>query len=226
MSIAKYLEHTLLKPEATVTDIMKLCAEAKEYNLGGVCVNTCYAGLARHLLTGTDVKIVTVVGFPLGADRSEVKALATKLAVDEDHVDEVDMVMNLSAFKSGNYDGVVEDIAAVVEAAKPYAVKVIIETCLLTDEEKVKACELVAKGGAAFVKTSTGFSKGGATTHDVEILACEAKRYGIGVKAAGGIRDYETAKAMIAAGADRIGTSAGVAICEDEAKAMGGGLPK
>jgi deoxyribose-phosphate aldolase len=226
MSIAKYLEHTLLKPEATVTDIMKLCAEAKEYNLGGVCVNTCYAGLARHLLTGTDVKIVTVVGFPLGADRSEVKALATKLAVDEDHVDEVDMVMNMSAFKSGNYDGVVEDIAAVVEAAKPYAVKVIIETCLLTDEEKVKACELVAKGGAAFVKTSTGFSKGGATTHDVEILAREAKRYGIGVKAAGGIRDYETAKAMIAAGADRIGTSAGVAICEDEAKAMGGGLPK
>ncbi len=226
MSIAKYLEHTLLKPEATVTDVMKLCAEAKEYNLGGVCVNTCYAGLARHLLTGTDVKIVTVVGFPLGADRSEVKALATKLAVDEDHVDEVDMVMNMSAFKSGNYDGVVEDIAAVVEAAKPYAVKVIIETCLLTDEEKVKACELVAKGGAAFVKTSTGFSKGGATTHDVEILAREAKRYGIGVKAAGGIRDYETAKAMIAAGADRIGTSAGVAICEDEAKAMGGGLPK
>ena len=226
MSIAKYLEHTLLKPEATVTDIMKLCAEAKEYNLGGVCINTCYAGLARHLLTGTDVKIVTVVGFPLGADRSEVKALATKLAVDEDHVDEVDMVMNMSAFKSGNYDGVVEDIAAVVEAAKPYAVKVIIETCLLTDEEKVKACELVAKGGAAFVKTSTGFSKGGATTHDVEILAREAKRYGIGVKAAGGIRDYETAKAMIAAGADRIGTSAGVAICEDEAKAMGGGLPK
>ena len=226
MSIAKYLEHTLLKPEATVTDIMKLCAEAKEYNLGGVCVNTCYAGLARHLLTGTDVKIVTVVGFPLGADRSEVKALATKLAVDEDHVDEVDMVMNMSAFKSGNYDGVVEDIAAVVEAAKPYAVKVIIETCLLTDEEKVKACELVAKGGAAFVKTSTGFSKGGATTHDVEILAREAKRYGIGVKAAGGIRDYETAKAMIAAGADRIGTSAGVALCEDEAKAMGGGLPK
>jgi deoxyribose-phosphate aldolase len=205
---------------------MKLCAEAKEYNLGGVCVNTCYAGLARHLLTGTDVKIVTVVGFPLGADRSEVKALATKLAVDEDHVDEVDMVMNMSAFKSGNYDGVVEDIAAVVEAAKPYAVKVIIETCLLTDEEKVKACELVAKGGAAFVKTSTGFSKGGATTHDVEILAREAKRYGIGVKAAGGIRDYETAKAMIAAGADRIGTSAGVVICEDEAKAVGGGLPK
>ena len=226
MSIAKYLEHTLLKPEATAQDITKLCAEAKEYNLGGVCVNTCYAGLAHKLLAGTDVKIVTVVGFPLGADRAEVKALATKLAVQEDHVDEVDMVINMSAFKSGKYEEVVADIAAVVEAAEPSAVKVIIETCLLTDEEKVKACELVAKGGAAFVKTSTGFNKGGATLHDVEILAREAKRYGIGVKAAGGIRDYETAKAMIAVGADRIGTSAGVAICQDEAKAMGGGLPK
>lgn len=226
MSVAKYLEHTLLKPEATVKDIMQLCAEAKEYNLGGVCVNTCYAGLARHLLNDTDVKVVTVVGFPLGADRSEVKALATKLAVEEDHVDEVDMVMNMSAFKSGNYDGVVEDITTVVQAAKPYAVKVIIETCLLSDEEKVKACELVAKGGAAFVKTSTGFNKGGATVHDVELLAREAKKYGIGVKAAGGIRDLETAKAMIAAGADRIGTSAGVAICLDEAEAMGGGQPK
>jgi deoxyribose-phosphate aldolase len=226
MSIAKYLEHTLLKPEATVQDITKLCAEAKEYKLGGVCINACYVGLAHKLLAGTDVKIVTVVGFPLGADRAEVKALATKLAVQEDQCDEVDMVINMSAFKSGNYEEVVADIAAVVEAAKPYAVKVIIETCLLTDEEKFKACEFVAKGGAAFVKTSTGFNKGGATVHDVEILAREAKRYGIGVKAAGGIRDYETAKAMIAAGADRIGTSAGVAICQDEAKAMGGGLPK
>ena len=226
MSIAKYLEHTLLKPEATVTDIIKLCAEAKEYNLGGVCVNTCYAGLAHQLLEGTDVKVVTVVGFPLGADRSEVKALATKLAVEEDHVDEVDMVMNIGALKSGNFDAVVDDIVAVVEAAKPKAVKVIIETCLLTDEEKVVACGLVAKGGAAFVKTSTGFSKGGATLGDVEFLAREAKRLGIGVKAAGGIRDYETAEAMVEAGADRIGTSAGVAICLDEAKAMGGGLPK
>ena len=160
MSIAKYLEHTLLKPEATVTDIIKLCAEAKEYNLGCVCVNTCYAGLAHQLLEGTGVKVVTVVGFPLGADRSEVKALATKLAVEEDHVDEVDMVMNIGALKSGNFDAVVDDIAAVVEAAKPKAVKVIIETCLLTDDEKVVACGLVAKGGAAFVKTSTGFSKG------------------------------------------------------------------
>lgn len=226
MSIAKYLEHTLLKPEAKVTDIMQLCAEAKAYNLGGVCVNPCYAGLARHLLRGTDVKVVTVVGFPLGADRTEVKALAAKLAVEEDQVDEVDMVMNMAAFKSGNFDGVVEDIAAVVEAAKPYPVKVIIETCLLTEDEKVVACGLVAKGGAAFIKTSTGFNKGGATLADVQLLAREAKRLGIGVKAAGGIRNYETAKAMVDAGADRIGTSAGVAICLDEEKIEGGGLPR
>ncbi|MBQ7760121.1 MAG: deoxyribose-phosphate aldolase [Acidaminococcaceae bacterium] len=224
MSIAKYLEHTLLKPEAKVTDIMQLCAEAKAYNLGGVCVNPCYAGLTRHLLRGTDVKVVTVVGFPLGADRTEVKALATKLAVEEDQVDEVDMVMNMAAFKSGNFDGVVEDIAAVVEAAKPYPVKVIIETCLLTEDEKVVACGLVAKGGAAFIKTSTGFNKDGTTLADVQLLAREAKRLGIGVKAAGGIRNYETAKAMVGAGADRIGTSAGVAICLDEEKLEGGGL--
>ncbi|MBQ7883930.1 MAG: deoxyribose-phosphate aldolase [Phascolarctobacterium sp.] len=226
MSIAKYLEHTLLKPEAKVTDIMQLCAEAKAYNLGCVCVNPCYAGLARHLLRGTDVKVVTVVGFPLGADRTEVKALAAKLAVEEDQVDEVDMVMNIAAFKSGNFDGVVEDIAAVVEAAKPYPVKVIIETCLLTEDEKVVACGLVSKGGAAFIKTSTGFNKGGATLADVQLLSREAKRLGIGVKAAGGIRNYETAKAMVGAGADRIGTSAGVAICLDEEKIEGGGLPR
>jgi deoxyribose-phosphate aldolase len=206
MSIAKYLEHTLLKPEATVTDIMKLCAEAKEYNLGGVCVNTCYAGLARHLLTGTDVKIVTVVGFPLGADRSEVKALATKLAVDEDHVDEVDMVMNMSAFKSGNYDGVVEDIVAVVEAAKPYAVKVIIETCLLTDEEKVKMCELCYTAGADYIKTSTGFSTSGATAKDVDILRKNSNK-NLKVKAAGGISSLEDAEEFISLGADRLGTS-------------------
>ncbi len=216
MTIAKYLEHTLLKPDAKVTDIMKLCQEARDYNLGGVCVNPCYAGLARHLLTGTDIKVITVIGFPLGADRTEVKALAAKLAVEEDHVDEVDMVMNIAALKSGNFDGVVEDIAAVVEAAKPYAVKVIIETCLLTDEEKVVACGLVAKGGAAFVKTSTGFSSGGATVADVELLAREAKKLGLGVKASGGIRDLATTKAMLAAGADRIGTSAGAAICREE----------
>ena len=215
MNIAKYLEHTLLKPEATVTDIMKLCEEAKEYNLGGVCVNTCYAGLARHLLTGTDVKIVTVVGFPLGADRSEVKALATKLAVDEDHVDEVDMVMNMSAFKSGNYDGVVEDISAVVEAAKPYSVKVIIETCLLTDEEKIKMCQLVTEAGADYIKTSTGFSTGGATFQDIELFS---KNIGenVRMKAAGGIASLDDAEKFLSLGAERLGTSRIVSIAKNE----------
>mgnify|MGYP002518748095 CR=1 FL=1 len=217
-------DHTLLGQAATWNDIKGICDDGMKYETASVCIPTCYVKQAKDYM-GDKCKVCTVIGFPLGANTSATKAFETKDAIAKG-ADEVDMVMNMSAFKSGNYDGVVEDIAAVVEAAKPYAVKVIIETCLLTDEEKVKACELVAKGGAAFVKTSTGFSKGGGTLHDVEILEREAKRYGIGVKAAGGIRDYETAKAMIAAGADRIGTSAGVAICEDEAKAMGGGLPK
>lgn len=216
MAIAEHIEHTLLKPEAQVKDIMRLCSEALQYNFGAVCVNPCYAGLARHLLNGSNVKVVTVVGFPLGADKSEVKALAAKIAVDEDHVDEVDMVMNIAAFKSGNYEAVTEDIKAVVEAAKPYPVKVIIETCLLTDEEKRTACQLIARGGAAFVKTSSGFSTGGATVHDVQLLAAEAEKYGLQVKAAGGIKDRATAEAMLEAGAERIGTSSGTAIVQGE----------
>lgn len=217
MTVAERLEHTLLKPEAQVGDIMRLCAEALQYKLAAVCVNPCYAGLARHLLNGSDVRVVTVVGFPLGADRTAVKALAARMAVEEDHVDEIDMVMNLAAFKSGNYDGVVEDIAAVVQAAAPYPVKVIIETCLLTDEEKRIACGLVARGGAAYVKTSTGFNSGGATEHDVRLLAEEAAKYGLKVKAAGGIRNLADAQNMLSAGADRIGTSAGAAIAAEEA---------
>lgn len=217
MAIAEHIEHTLLKPEAQVKDIMRLCSEALQYNFGAVCVNPCYAGLARHLLNGSNVKVVTVVGFPLGADKSEVKALAAKIAVDEDHVDEVDMVMNISAFKSGNYEAVTEDIKAVVEAAKPYPVKVIIEACLLTDEEKRTACQLIARGGAAFVKTSSGFSTGGATVHDVQLLAAEAEKYGLQVKAAGAIKDRAAAEAMLEAGAERIGTSSGTAIVQGEA---------
>lgn len=216
MAIAEYIEHTLLKPETQVKDIMRLCAEAMEYKFHAVCVNPCYAGLARHLLNGSDVKVVTVIGFPLGLDKTEVKALAAKIAVDEDHVDEVDMVMNMSAFKSGNYEAVVEDIKAVAEAAKPYPVKVIIETCLLNDEEKRTACQLVARGGARFVKTSTGFNKGGATAEDVKLLAEEAKKYNLQVKASGGIKDYAAAQAMLNAGADRIGTSSGKEIAAGE----------
>lgn len=217
MTVAEHLEHTLLKPEAQVGDIMRLCSEALQYNLGAVCVSPCYAGLARHLLNGSSVRVVTVVGFPLGADKTVVKALAARMAVEEDHVDEVDMVMNLAAFKSGNYEGVVEDIAAVVQAAAPYPVKVIIEACLLTDEEKRIACGLAARGGAAYVKTSTGFNSGGATEHDVRLLTEEAAKYGLKVKAAGGIRNLADAKTMLSAGADRIGTSAGAAIAAEEA---------
>lgn len=216
MNIANHLEHTLLKPEATVKDIMQLCEEAKENKLFGVCVNPCYVDLAKHLLTGTEVKVVTVVGFPLGATYSEAKALETKKAL-EDHADEIDMVMNISAFKTGDYDAVRKDIATVVKAAGKFPVKVIIEACLLTDEEKRIACSLVAEGGAAFVKTSTGFSSGGATVDDVKILAHEATKLGIKVKASGGIRDRAAAMSLIEAGALRIGTSAGHKIVAGQA---------
>lgn len=215
MSVKKYLEHTLLKPEATTEQILKLCKEAKEYDLGGVCINACHVATAAKALKGTDVKVVTVVGFPLGADRPEVKALAAELAV-KDGADEIDMVINVGALKDKNYSLVVEDIAAVVKAAGNHNVKVIIEACLLTDAEKVKACELISLGGADFVKTSTGFSTGGATLEDVKLLAKEAKKYGYGVKAAGGIRNLATTLAMIEAGADRIGTSGGVNIIKEE----------
>lgn len=212
-NIEKYLEHTLLKPEATVEDIINLCKSAKKYKLKAVCVNPCYVELAKHILTNTNVLVATVVGFPLGNTFTKVKALEAKMAVSK-LADEIDMVMNLAAFKSGNLDFVINDIKAVVEAAKPCKVKVIIETCLLTDSEKKLATKLVAKGGASFVKTSTGFNKLGASVHDVSILRKEADKYSLGVKAAGGIRTLKAAEELIAAGANRIGTSAGDKICE------------
>lgn len=216
MELAQRIEHTLLKPEATVKDIMRLCDEAQKYHLYAVCVNPCYVPLAKHLLQGTEVKVVTVVGFPLGATFSSVKALEAKTAMEE-HADEIDMVMNVSAFKTGDYAAVTEDIRRVVEAAAPCQVKVIIEAACLTPREKRTACRIIADGGAKFVKTSTGFGKGGATVEDVKLLREEADKYGLKVKAAGGIRDAETAKAMVEAGADRIGTSAGAAIAAGEA---------
>lgn len=216
MELAQRIEHTLLKPEATVKDIMRLCDEAQKYHLYAVCVNPCYVPLAKHLLQGTEVKVVTVVGFPLGATFSSVKALEAKTAMEE-HADEIDMVMNVSAFKTGDYAAVTEDIRRVVEAAAPCPVKVIIEAAYLTPREKRTACRIIADGGAKFVKTSTGFGKGGATVEDVKLLREEADKYGLKVKAAGGIRDAETAKAMVAAGADRIGTSTGAAIAAGEA---------
>ena len=213
--LAQYLEHTLLKPEATVADIIKLCEEAKKYQLGGVCINPCYVALARHLLSGTGVKVITVIGFPLGATYPEVKELEAKMAADN-HADEIDMVMNISAFKTGDYQAVENEIKMVVAAAAPSLVKVIIETALLTDEEKRKACQLVIAGGAQFVKTSTGFAKSGATVSDVRLLKEEIGNAALGIKAAGGIRDAATARAMLEAGATRIGTSVGNLIVAED----------
>lgn len=209
-AIASYIDHTLLKPEATREQIVKLCAEAREYEFASVCVNPANVKTAFAELVGTPVKVCTVIGFPLGASSSFVKAVETRDAVASG-ADEIDMVINIGALKAKDYDLVLRDIKAVVEAAGGNLVKVIIETCLLTDEEKVKACELSKEAGADFVKTSTGFSKGGATVEDIALMR---KTVGteMGVKASGGIRDYETAKAMIEAGASRIGASAGIAI--------------
>jgi deoxyribose-phosphate aldolase len=212
-NIAKMIDHTLLKADTTKEQIVKLCEEAKQYNFASVCVNPTWVATAAELLKGTDVKVCTVIGFPLGANTPETKAFETKDAIEKGAT-EVDMVINIGALKDGNDELVERDIRAVVEAAKGKAlVKVIIETCLLTEEEKVRACELSVKAGADYVKTSTGFSTGGATVEDVALMR---KTVGpeIGVKASGGVRDLQGAEAMIQAGATRIGTSSGVAIVQ------------
>lgn len=209
-TIAAMIDHTLLKPEATQAQIEKLCAEAAEYHFASVCVNPVYIPLAARLLKGTGVKVCCVVGFPLGAIAPEQKA-AEAASCAAMGAEELDMVIHVGAAKAGDWALVQRDIEGVVKAAAGHTVKVIIETCLLTDEEKVKACEAAKAAGAHFVKTSTGFSTGGATTHDIALMR---KTVGpeMGVKASGGIRDYETAMAMIEAGANRIGASAGIAI--------------
>lgn len=209
-TIAAMIDHTLLKPEATPAQIEKLCAEAAEYHLASVCVNPVYIPLAARLLKGTGVKVCCVVGFPLGAIAPEQKA-AEAASCAAMGAEELDMVIHVGAAKAGDWALVQRDIEGVVKAAAGHTVKVIIETCLLTDEEKVKACEAAKAAGAHFVKTSTGFSTGGATTHDIALMR---KTVGpeMGVKASGGIRDYATAMAMIEAGANRIGASAGIAI--------------
>lgn len=212
MEMNKYIDHTLLKADATTEQITKLCNEAKEYNFASVCVNTCYVPLCKKLLAGTDVNVCCVVGFPLGAMDTEAKAYEAKLAVAKGAT-EVDMVINIGALKENNIDYVTNDIKAVVEASKPAIVKVIIETCLLTNDEKVKACEASMKANAAFVKTSTGFSTGGATVEDVALMKSTVKGV-CKVKAAGGIRSYDDAMKMINAGADRLGCSAGIKIME------------
>ena len=209
-TIASMIDHTLLKPEATPAQVEKLCAEAAEYHFASVCVNPVYIPLAARLLDGTGVKVCCVVGFPLGAIAPEQKA-AEAASCAAMGAEELDMVIHVGAAKAGDWALVQRDIAGVVKAAAGRTVKVIIETCLLTDEEKVKAGEAAKAAGADFVKTSTGFSTGGATTHDIALMR---KTVGpeMGVKASGGIRDYATAMAMIEAGANRIGASAGIEI--------------
>jgi len=211
MKIEQYIDHTLLKQQASVEDIIKVCAEAKEYNFASVCANAYFASLVSKELEGTDVKTCIVVGFPLGATTKDVKAFEAKQAI-ENGADEIDMVINVGAVKSNKYDVVKDEIKAVVDVAKGKAiVKVIIETCLLTDEEKIRVCQIAKAANANFVKTSTGFSTGGATVHDVMLMR---KTVGadMGVKASGAVRTAEDAKAVIEAGASRIGASSSIAI--------------
>ena len=214
-NIAKMIDHTILKAFATKEDVKVLCKEAKEYNFFSVCINPANIELAKKELEGSDVKVCTVIGFPLGANTSEVKAFETKDAIKKG-ADEVDMVINIGALKDKNYDYVLNDIKAVVDAAdKKALVKVIIETCYLTDDEKKIACELSVKAGADFVKTSTGFGTGGSTPEDIKLMR-EVVGPNIGVKASGGVRNQEDAKDVIKAGCSRIGASASVAITKGE----------
>lgn len=206
----KLIDHTLLKANASKTDITKLCDEAMQYDFASVCVNPVWVSYCAEYLKESDVRVCTVIGFPLGANTSKVKAYEAKMAIEEG-ADEVDMVINIGALKAGDTDTVYQDIQAVVDASQGHCVKVIIETCLLTDEEKVLACQQAMEAKATFVKTSTGFSTGGATVHDVALMKqtvgdhCE-------VKASGGVKTFEDMEAMVNAGASRIGTSSGISL--------------
>ena len=213
-NINKYVEHTLLKQDATKEDLDKLFQEARDNDFLGVCINPVNVNYAKKSLKDTDIKIVTVIGFPLGANLTEIKVQETKLAIN-DGADEVDMVINVSAIKNKDYNSALEDIKAVVQAST-VPVKVIIETDLLTKDEIKTASELAAKAGAKFIKTSTGFVKNGvgAKVEDVKIMAEVAQKYNIQVKASGGIKTFEDAKKLIEAGASRLGTSSGVKIIE------------
>lgn len=210
MLSVKLFDHTILKADATKAAVEKICKEAREYGFASVCVNSYYTAYVAEQLKGTDVMVCTVIGFPLGQMSTKAKCAETRCAV-EDGAQEIDMVLNVAALKDGDYDIVREDIRQVKEACEEAHLKVILETCLLTNEEIVKACELSKEAGADFVKTSTGFSTGGAKEEDVALMR---KTVGpdMGVKASGGIRDKETAEKMVAAGASRLGTSATIAI--------------
>lgn len=214
--LAGMIDHTMLKPDATIGEIEKLCGEAKKYGFASVCINPGYVPLCAKLLRGTEVKVCTVIGFPLGASSTASKAFETEQAI-RDGAQEVDMVMNVGMLKSGEYEYVENDIFAVASTAKRYHMlsKVILETGFLTDEEKIKACVLAKRAGADFVKTSTGFGKGGATVGDIALMR-RVVGSAMGVKASGGVRSREDALAMVASGADRIGASASVKIVTGE----------
>jgi deoxyribose-phosphate aldolase len=217
--LAEYIDHTLLRPEATVDDVKKLCAEAREFSFASVCVNPTYVKLVAQQLAGSEVKVCAVVGFPLGAHLPEIKAMEARRAIREG-AHEIDMVINVGALRSGDCELVYRDILGVTDACIERRVicKVILETAMLTDEEKAVACQLAKKARADFVKTSTGFGPGGATAHDVALMAEAVRGTSMGVKASGGIRTLEDAKTMIAAGATRIGASASVKIMKEAKK--------
>lgn len=210
MGYEKYIDHTLLKPDATLDDIYVLCNEAKEHHFMSVCINPCYVPFAKSYLEGTDVKVCTVIGFPLGTNLTRTKVDETLLAI-ANGADEIDMVINVGMLKAHQDEYVKEEIMLIRQACLGHILKVIIETCLLTEEEKVRACLLAKEAGADFVKTSTGFSKGGATVEDVRLMR-NTVGPSMGVKASGGIRTHEDLLKMIEAGATRIGTSNGTKI--------------
>lgn len=212
MNLAKYIDHTLLKPQADQAAIKTLCDEARQYGFFSVCVNPYWVPFCKKQLSGSDVKVCTVIGFPLGANTTESKVFETKDAL-KNGADELDMVINIGALKSGDYETVLQDIKAVRNAGENFTLKVIIEASVLTEQEKIKACELSAQAGADFVKTSTGFTGGGATAEDVRLMRAHVPA-SMQVKASGGIRTRQDFDAMVAAGATRIGASAGVKIIE------------
>ena len=219
LALARYLDHTLLKPDATAQDIEQLCREAMESHFWSVCVNSSRVAQAYALLENSGVKVACTVGFPLGAMTADAKRLEVEAAID-DGAQEIDVVLNIGRLKDGDDAYVLRELRDVVDAAEERTVKVILETCLLTRDEKIRACQLVVESGAHFVKTSTGFSTGGATTHDVQLMReCVGPKFG--VKASGGIRDAKIALGMIESGATRLGTSASVAIVKGLAGAGG-----
>lgn len=215
MKLNKFIDHTLLKPTATKDDIVQLCNEAKQYHFFSVCINSCYVSLAKQQLKGSDVKVCSVIGFPLGAMSTKAKVFEAQQAL-RDGADEIDMVINIGFLKSKYFDAVWKDIEAVKKVMPNHLLKVILETCYLEELEIIKASELAIQSGADFIKTSTGFGSGGATIHDVKLMKIVAEHCNTKIKASGGIRDYKTALEFINLGVERLGVSSGIAIMNGE----------